>query len=87
VSEYPKFIASCAILVLVLNCYLIYKVEASQINEVIWVKTENPSLSYCSATGVAVDSSGIYVVGSYLSLTSGYQWLVEKRSLTDGRLI
>src|SRR3989344_2420291 len=41
-----------------------------------------------SATAIAVDSTGIYVAGSDLSLgSSNAQWRVEKRNLTDGNLI
>lgn len=93
VRRCSKFLISCVILVLILNYYSIDKVEASQEDEVIWVKTENSSLSSCTASGVAADSSGIYVVGAYISLTSfsslmnPYKWLIEKRSLADGRLV
>ena len=47
----------------------------------IWTKTSNPSASYDGATGVAVDSSGVYTVGSddYLG-NFNHRWRIEKRS-------
>ena len=51
---------------------------------VTWAQTE-PSAYNSYASGVAVDSSGIYVVGSYL--VGSYAWLIEKRSLTTGSII
>ncbi len=52
-------------------------------NGLIWEKKEN-SFGYDAATGIAVDSTSVYV--------SGYQndydlWRIEKRSLVDGSLI
>jgi hypothetical protein len=45
--------------------------------------------SYCGndyAYSVAVDSTGIYVVGSTI-LVGNYEWRIEKRNLNDGSLI
>jgi hypothetical protein len=49
----------------------------------IWQQTENPSSSYDEAYAVALDGTGMYVVGTD-SLPGNTQWRVEKRSLTDG---
>ena len=52
----------------------------------IWEQTNNPSSGTDRVYGVAVDSSGVYVVG-YDYVPGNYQWRMEKRSLTDGSLI
>src|SRR3989304_2657179 len=53
---------------------------------VSWTKTSNPSASYDWASGVAVDGSGVYIVG-FDSYSGGGRWRIEKRSLTDGSVI
>ena len=52
----------------------------------IWVQTNNPSSSSEEACGVAVDLTGIYVIGTDNSL-GNTQWRIEKRSLLDGSTI
>src|SRR3989304_5763051 len=54
----------------------------------LWTKTSNPSAFYDEAYGVAVDGSGVYVVG-YDSYLGGInrRWRIEKRSLTTGTSI
>jgi hypothetical protein len=52
----------------------------------IWLKTCNPSSSLDWATGVAVDRSGVYIVGSD-SKKGNMRWRMEKRSLSDGSLM
>jgi len=52
----------------------------------IWSQTNNPSTSYDLAFGVAVDGSGVYIVG-YDYIPGNAEWRVEKRSLTTGSLI
>ncbi len=54
--------------------------------ELIWTQTSNPSAGVDWAVGVAVDASGIYVVG-YDTHPRDLEWRIEKRSLTDGELI
>jgi hypothetical protein len=54
--------------------------------ELIWATTSNPSSGYDSAQSVAVDSTGIYVVGSDY-IPGNAEWRIEKRSLNDGSLI
>jgi hypothetical protein len=55
---------------------------------VIWTQTNNPSGGWDWACGVAVDGTGVYVVGWDESPgTDDYQWRIEKRSLTNGDLI
>jgi hypothetical protein len=70
----------------------------------IWTQTENvtvpPDLISTAARDVAVDSSGIYVVGEdgdswrqyvngsyYQGGVNNSEWRIEKRSLTDGSLL
>jgi len=56
----------------------------------VWVQTSDPSSGNDGAYDVAVDSSGIYVVGTDTSPGPGSgnsQWRIEKRKLTDGSLI
>ncbi len=55
---------------------------------VTWTQTENPSAGGDQAFGVAVDGTGVYVVGGdNVPGGSDYEWRVEKRSLTTGALI
>lgn len=49
----------------------------------IWSQTENPSTESDYAYGIAVDGSGIYIVG-YDTIPGDSKWRMEKRSLTDG---
>jgi len=53
---------------------------------VIWSKTLNLSNYSEAAYGVAVDATGVYVVGEDYVAGLG-QWHMEKRSLVDGSLI
>lgn len=47
----------------------------------IWSQTENPSVKYDEAEGIAVDGTGVYVVGYDESLgISNDQWRIEKRN-------
>jgi hypothetical protein len=52
----------------------------------IWLKTSNPSSDSDRANSVAVDESGLYIVG-YDQKLGIERWIIEKRSLTDGSLI
>ncbi len=53
----------------------------------IWTRTETPPGSgYVSASGVAVDGTGVYVVG-YDRAPGNDEWRIEKRSLGDGSVI
>ncbi len=52
----------------------------------IWYKTANPSSSNDEAYDVAVDETGVYVVG-YDRRGGDRRWRMEKRSLADGSLI
>jgi hypothetical protein len=52
----------------------------------IWSVTSNPTSYTDIAQSVAVDSTGIYVVG-YANLPGDPQWRIEKRNLNDGSLI
>ncbi len=53
---------------------------------VIWTGISNPSSGADSANSVAVDATGVYVVG-YDNSPGNYEWRIEKRSLTGGGLI
>jgi len=53
----------------------------------LWQKTSNPSGGGDYADGVAVDSSGVYIVGCDSSPGNNCEWRIEKRSLTTGALI
>jgi hypothetical protein len=50
------------------------------------VVTSNPSTGRDIASGIAVDSTAMYVVG-YDESPGDTQWRIEKRSLTDGTLV
>jgi len=69
-----------------------WRVEKRSITDgtILWSQTSNPSPDRDSASEVAVDSSGIYIVGfdnSPMPGTSDSMWRIEKRSLADGSLI
>lgn len=49
----------------------------------VWTQTNSAGWS---AYGASIDSSGVYVVGSYY-VSGDYRWQIEKRSLPDGNLI
>jgi len=52
---------------------------------IIWAQSEQVGTHDQQANGVAVDSSGVYVVGWDANLTSlYYEWRLEKRDLTTG---
>ncbi|MFC1506248.1 hypothetical protein ACFLQ6_04160, partial [Thermoproteota archaeon] len=55
---------------------------------IIWVKTSNPSDMFDRALKVAVDQTGVYIIGTDRS--NGYsdeQWRIEKRNLVDGEYV
>ena len=54
---------------------------------IVWSQSESLS-GHDSASGVAVDTTGLYVVGTDMNTVGHWEeWRVEKRSLTDGSLI
>ncbi len=69
------------------NWYLWY-IEKRDIytGALIWATTSDPSSGDDVAQSVAVDSTGIYVVG-YDRIPGNAQWRIEKRNLNDGSLI
>jgi len=72
------------------SCYLMTDcVKASPASEIIWSYVDNPSDNDDEASGVAVDSTGVYIVGYYCSTLSAsdFIWRIEKRNLTDGSII
>jgi len=56
---------------------------------VIWTATSNPTPGVDEASAVAVDSSGLYVVGieEYDLANVLFDWRIEKRDVSDGSLI
>lgn len=83
-----KAFATLAIITLIVTCSVIRYAEASPGGEIIWVRTSNPTAYTDLAYGVAVDGTGVYIVGSDMAETQGWlEWRIEKRSLTDGALI
>jgi hypothetical protein len=78
------FLKACAILILILSYSIMNNVKASQ--EVVWTQAENPSNGVDIPMGVAVDSSGIYVVG-FDNSPGNDEWRIEKRSLTNGAIL
>jgi hypothetical protein len=63
-------------------------IEASLEEEdnLIWIKTSNPAIGWDEVYGVAVDGTGLYVVGCDWS-PGDRQWRIERRKLNDGDLI
>ena len=51
-----------------------------------WTQIENPSTGADEPYGIAVDGSGVYIVGFDQSPGNG-EWRIEKRSLSTGTLI
>ncbi|MGB9022665.1 MAG: hypothetical protein WCC94_04425, partial [Candidatus Bathyarchaeia archaeon] len=72
------------------SCLAVSNVKASNGGELIWAQTENPgTYDHDIPYGVAVDGSGLYVVGYDTSAPPNYheEWRVEKRSPTDGSIV
>jgi hypothetical protein len=83
----PELYTVLIILVpLALSFYAINGVKAQASPRIEWTQVSNPSTGGDAAWGVAVDSSGIYVVGYDVS-PGDPEWRIEKRSLTDGKLL
>jgi hypothetical protein len=63
-----------------------WRIEKRRLTDgsLMWNVTSNPSPGEDVPTGVAVDHSGIYVVGVDLAPSDAWEWRVEKRRLTDG---
>jgi len=75
------------VLLVLSSCFMsLPQARAAAPGSLIWSQTSNPSATDDGAYGVAVDGSGVYIVGFDYSL-GNYEWRVEKRSLTDGSLI
>jgi len=81
-----RLLSLCMLLGLLLSSYTVDSAGASPGAELVWIQTSNPSTGRDVAEGVAVDSSGVYIVGIDRSLGS-VGWRFEKRSLSDGGLI
>ena len=69
--------------------YMEWRIEKRSLidGSLIWAQTSNPTQFYDAARGVAVDSSGVYVVG-VIQPWQGYEVSrIEKRSAVDGVLV
>jgi hypothetical protein len=81
----PK--ALCILTIMALLLPGILAVGTVKAQALIWVQTSNPSSGIDDAKGVAVDGTGIYVVGYDASPGgSDYEWRIEKRN-TDGTIL
>jgi len=65
-----------------------WRVEKRHLSDgsLAWNVTSNPGAGEDVPTGVTVDASGIYVVGTDM-LPGNLEWRVEKRSIIDGSLL
>jgi len=65
-----------------------WRIEKRNLDDgsLLWVQTSNPSSGYDSAYEIAVDASGLYVVG-WDHLLGDDRWRMEKRDPKDGSLI
>jgi hypothetical protein len=79
-----KIILTVCAMVLMLSCFAVGHSNASV--EVLWTQTFNPSNGVDRPISVALDSSGVYVVG-FDNVPGNDEWRIEKRSLTDGALL
>jgi len=79
-----KTILTCLI-ISIISLIVIVPAALSAPGDVLWTQASNPSSSVDETTDVAVDGSGIYIVGldSYLHYGNS-RWRIEKRSLADG---
>jgi hypothetical protein len=68
--------------------YGVWRVEKRDLNNghLIWEQTNNPHDSRGEVWDVAVDNTGVYIVGND-HYDQDIQWRIEKRNLTDGSLI
>ena len=74
------------LLFLLLICKSLTYTQIQPPYQLMWVQTSNPSSGSDIARAVAVDSTGLYVVG-YDKSPGDYQWRIEKRRLDDGTII
>lgn len=67
----------------------VWLIEKRDLNtgNILWQKTSNPTTGNDLAYGVAVDGTGVYVVGHYEVAVGDYGWRIEKRDLSTGNLI
>ncbi|MBN8694621.1 MAG: T9SS type A sorting domain-containing protein [Bacteroidetes bacterium] len=54
---------------------------------IIWFQISNPSINPDGSNAIAVDTSGVYIVGTVGISFLNWAWRVEKRDLTTGSLI
>ena len=76
--EVKIFFISALLTISIFLCTINARALASQEGEIIWTQTSNPSDRSDYARAVAVDGSGLYVVGVDRSPGDG-QWRIEKR--------
>jgi hypothetical protein len=66
-----------------------WRIEKRRIvdGSVMWTVTSNPAPGLDEASAVALDGSGLYVVGFEEYSPHALGWRIEKRSLSDGSLM
>ncbi len=67
-----------------------WRIEKRRLDDgsLVWAQASNPAGSFDQANGIAVDNTGIYVVGyDTTAFSPDSEWRIEKRSLSDGSLI
>lgn len=80
-----RLLAMLVVLTLTLSILTTNIVKAES---TIWEQTSNPSAENDEALSVAVDDTGVYIVGNDVSPGEAIdQWRIQKRNLTDGSII
>jgi len=74
-----------------LDCPSRWRIEKRSLTDasIVWSRTSHPTFMFDRPWAVAVDGTGVYVVGhqGFVPLDTMGQWRIEKRSLTDGTLV
>ncbi len=80
------FCLSCLCLLLI-SAYTIELVSSD--DQILWIQTTNlGELTFSMAKGIAIDDSGLYIVGyDNLPAFGDYEWRIEKRNINDGTII
>ncbi|WP_455368618.1 CFI-box-CTERM domain-containing protein [[Eubacterium] cellulosolvens] len=80
------FCLGCLCLLLI-SAYAIEIVSSE--DQILWIQETNlGELTFAKVKGIAVDDSGLYVVGyDNLPAFNDYEWRIEKRNISDGLII